>query len=245
MLLLALALAPVAFLFTYVYLRDKYEPEPLKYLIISFLLGIVVAVPVILLGEQLTVLTGTSTESNWINLLVYAFVVVALTEEGFKYLAVRLYMYRHKEFDEPYDGIMYAVAVSLGFAAIENVLYVFMSGDEAIQTGVLRMFTAIPAHAVFGVVMGYFMGHAKFQEDKNKAILDHLKGLGLAVLLHGLYDYFLFLGDEYLLIFTLITLVLGLYLSRKAIREHAANSPHREMAPPPELDTPTDSDSLT
>ena len=236
MLLLALALGPVAFLFTYIYLRDKYEPEPVKYLIISFLLGIVIAFPVIFFGEQLQGYTGTSGESNWIDLLIYAFVVVALVEEGFKYLALRIYMYRHKEFDEPYDGIMYGAAVSLGFAAIENVLYVFMSEGQAVQTGLLRMFTAVPAHAVFGVVMGYFLGHAKFATEKKKATLDHLKGVGAAVLLHGLYDYFLFLGVEYLVPFTFLTLALGVYLARRAMREHALISPHQYTPPAPEPD---------
>lgn len=244
MLLLALALGPIAFLFTYIYLRDKYEREPLKYLIISFLLGILIAFPVVFFGEQLQAYTGTSGDSNWVDLLIYAFIVVALTEEGFKYLALRLYMYRHEEFDEPYDGIMYGAAVSLGFAAIENVLYVFMASDEAVQTGLLRMFTAVPAHAVFGVVMGYFLGHAKFATEKKKASLDHLKGLGAAVLLHGLYDYFLFLGVEFLVPFTFVTLLLGIYLARRAMREHALISPHRAGMPAPELDPLSDENPL-
>jgi RsiW-degrading membrane proteinase PrsW (M82 family) len=242
MLLLALALGPVAFFFTYVYLRDKYEREPLKYLIISFLLGVLIAFPVIFFGEQLQAYTGTSGDANWIDLLIYAFVVVALTEEGFKYLALRLYMYRHEEFDEPYDGIMYGAAVSLGFAAIENILYVFMASEAAVETGLLRMFTAVPAHAVFGVMMGYFLGHAKFATDKKKATLDHLKGLGSAILLHGIYDYFLFLGVEYLVPFTFLTLILGIFVARRAIREHAANSPHRHGLPTPEIGQIPDED---
>ena len=74
-----------------------------------------------------------------------------------------------KEFDEPYDGIMYGVAVSLGFAAIENVLYVYMDGG-GYQTGLLRMFTAVPAHAVFGVMMGYFVRGKIISEEKNPPI---------------------------------------------------------------------------
>ncbi len=236
MILLALALAPIAFIFTFVYLRDKYEREPLKYLIITFILGVCTAVPVIYVGEQLRIFTGTSTESpSVLDLMIYAFIVVAMTEEGMKYLVLRFYNYPHKEFDEPYDGIMYGVAVSLGFAAIENVLYVYMDGG-GYETGLLRMFTAVPAHAVFGAMMGYFVGRAKFMTQGNVAI-ERLKGLLIAILFHGLYDFFLFLpgsgiipkesawGSLALLAF--VTLYIGIRLARKAMRDHAEISPHK------------------
>lgn len=225
--LLALALAPVAFIFTYVYLRDEYEREPLKYLIITFLLGILIAGPVILLGEYLEEVTEITvdTESIW-KLLIYAFLIVATTEEVMKYLVLRLYNYPHKQFDEPYDGIMYGVAVSMGFAAIENVLYVVFS-DDGYQTGLVRMFTAVPAHAMFGALMGYFAGKAKFLENRKRAWMELTKGLLIAILFHGIYDYFIFLGDEYLAGFALVSLVVGLFLARKAMKLHADISPHR------------------
>ncbi|MEZ4827398.1 MAG: PrsW family glutamic-type intramembrane protease [Bacteroidia bacterium] len=225
--LLALALAPVVFIFTYVYLRDEYEREPLKYLIISFLLGVMIAFPVVFIGEMLSSATGISNEAESPGeLFIYAFFVVALTEELMKYLVLRYYNYPHKEFDEPYDGIMYAVAVSLGFAAIENILYVFTS-DGGLETGLLRMFTAVPAHAVFGVIMGYFVGRAKFLGENGNPWLERMKGLAGAVFLHGLYDYFLFLGNEYLVLFAFVALVSGIWLAYRAMRLHADLSPHK------------------
>ena len=224
MILVALALAPIVFLFTYVYLQDKYEREPLRYLIISFILGVFTAFPVLFISEQVDTYTNITLTAMP---LVYAFVVVALTEEGMKYLVLRWYNYPHKEFDEPYDGIMYGVAVSLGFAAIENVMYVFMSGGDPYETGIGRMFTAVPAHAMFGVMMGYFVGRAKFLA-KGSRFLERMKGLGTAVFFHGTYDYFLFLGKSYLVPFSIVSLAVGIFLARKAIHLHADISPHKE-----------------
>lgn len=227
--LLALALAPVVFLFTYVYLKDEYEREPLKYLVITFGLGVMTAAPVIWIGNLLQDLTGASASAHeWVSVALYAFVVVGLSEEGMKYLVLRWYNYPHKEFDEPYDGIMYGVAVSLGFAAIENILYVFnASGDDGFSTAMIRMFTAVPAHAMFGVMMGYFVGKAKFMSRPGRAYKTRMIGLGAAILFHGWYDFFLFLGNEYLILFAFLSLIIGLWLARQAMKDHAAISPHR------------------
>ena len=227
--LLALALAPIVFIFTFVYLKDEFEKEPLKYLIITFVLGILIAAPVIYIGEYLQELTGTSQGSGEIgDLFIYAFFVVAFTEEVMKYLVLRFYNYPHKEFDEPYDGIMYGVAVSLGFAAIENVLYVFGSEGAEIQIGLLRMFTAVPAHAMFGIMMGYFVGRAKFIGVDGNPFLERMKGLGVAILFHGVYDYFLFLGDAALAIFAFVALAVGLFLANRAMKIHVEVSPHKD-----------------
>ncbi|RMG67458.1 MAG: protease PrsW [Bacteroidetes bacterium] len=230
--LLALALAPIAFIFTYVYLKDRYEREPLKYLLITFVFGGLTAVPVIMVGQWLQEVTGTSATSSPADLLIYSFIVVAMTEEGMKYLVLRWYNYPHREFDEPYDGIMYGVAVSLGFAAIENILYVLNGG---MGTGLIRMFTAVPAHASFGAMMGFFVGRAKF--GSRRPMLDRLKGLLVAIIFHGLYDYFLFLGNTSLTVISFVALMVGVYLARRAMRLHVEDSPHR-FGPPPGDMTP-------
>ena len=227
--LFALALATVVFIFTYVYLKDEYEREPLQHLVLSFVLGILCAFPVVFIGGRLRILLDVSGNSSPLELIVYAFVVVALVEEGMKYLVLRWYCYRHEEFDEPYDGIMYGVAISMGFAAIENVLYVFGEGGGW-ETGVARMLTAVPAHGIFGVFMGYYVGKAKFMSEGN-AYLERMKGLGAAVLWHGGYDYFLFLGWEELVFLSLAMVFLGVRLSRKAIKLHQSISPHKAQIP--------------
>ena len=150
---------------------------------------------------------------------IKAFLVVGLTEEFSKYIIVRYYAQPKKAFDEPYDGIMYAVMVSMGFAATENIMYVLESGYI---TGILRALTAVPAHATFGILMGYFMGKAKFSKNRIKL---NLLGLLLAVTFHGFYDFFLFI--EFIpgiWVGAFLSLILGIILSHKAIKKHQKDS---------------------
>jgi RsiW-degrading membrane proteinase PrsW (M82 family) len=88
------------------------------------------------------------------------------------------------------------------------------------------MFTAVPAHAVFGILMGYFAGRAKFMA-KGSPQIERLKGLLIAVLFHGLYDFFLFLNWPYIFALAFVTLGLGIYIAKRAIRLHNQNSPHK------------------
>ncbi len=97
---------------------------------------------------------------------------------------MRFVLFNNKNFNEPFDGIVYAVMVSMGFATLENILYVFHSG---FTTGVIRMFTAVPAHATFGALMGYFLGKAKF--SYNRKLFFTLMALLTATAFHGSYDY--------------------------------------------------------
>jgi Predicted membrane protein len=109
---------------------------------------------------------------------------VALAEEFSKYIIVKYYAQPKGAFNEPYDGIMYAVMVSMGFACTENIMYVLRGGTEV---AILRAFTAVPAHATFAILMGYYMGKAKFSKQPK---LLNLTGLALATLFHGAYDFF-------------------------------------------------------
>jgi protease PrsW len=227
LILATIALAPIVVIFTIVFMLDKYEREPIKLLIVSFILGIVIALPVILVESWLKDTLGLREEMLSVGqTALLAFVVVALSEEGFKFLILRFYAYRRQEFNEPYDGIMYAVAVSMGFAAIENVLYV--SGGGVI-VAVLRAFSAVPAHGAFAHMMGYFVGKAKFAATAGKRAGFMLTGLGLAVLTHGAYDFFLMYNEAAWAVFSLVTLVVTLILAWIAIRAHRRNSPFRNQ----------------
>lgn len=222
----SVALGPIAILFTIVFLLDRYDREPLKLLILSFLFGVIIAVPVVYaeiylkLAFQITQDDGNSFGTT----MLLAFVVVALSEEGFKFLVLRLYAYPRKAFNEPFDGIMYAVAISMGFAAIENVLYVYGGG---LIVGLVRMVTAVPAHGMFAHLMGYFAGLAKFAEGRGKRIGLLLLGLFLAVLAHGLYDFFLMYDYAAFGLFSLVVLMVILVLAIRAIRAHRKRSPFR------------------
>lgn len=179
----------------YVYIRDKYEKEPLGLLLKALLAGALTTIPVILINSWLD---GYKVYFDGLQQVGYvAFVVAGFVEELCKFAALYLLIWSHREFNEKFDGIVYAVFISLGFALIENILYVFKYGET---TGYLRAFTAVPAHALFGVTMGYFFSLAKFG-GKNRS-LNLLKAFLIPVLLHGIYDFILMSQHEmYLLIF--------------------------------------------
>jgi RsiW-degrading membrane proteinase PrsW (M82 family) len=119
--------------------------------------------------------------------------VAAFTEELFKFLVLFLLIWKRPEFNEKFDGIVYAVFVSLGFAGVENVLYVISSG---VETGIVRAVTAVPAHAVFGITMGFYFGMAKFYVKEQSALKQ--KALLYPIILHGIYDFILFTGIAWL-----------------------------------------------
>jgi len=217
--LILLAIAPVFIIILYIYFKDKYEKEPNNLLIYTFLLGAIVSVIITTILYNISDKLIPLDDSNAFQLFIKAFFVVGLIEEFSKYVIVRYYSQSKKEFNEPYDGIMYAVMVSMGFAATENILYVLEGGYKV---ALLRAFTAIPAHATFGVLMGYFMGKAKFSKSKIKM---NLAGLLLAIFFHGAYDYFLFLNFiPGIWIGAFVSLIIGIILSKKAIKIHQDNS---------------------
>jgi RsiW-degrading membrane proteinase PrsW (M82 family) len=219
-LLLLLALAPCLFLLWYFYHRDKYEPEPKKNIIKIFLLGAVMVIPAGLL--EMGIGAGIDAVTVGIaNAFIMSFFVIAPIEELLKYFAVKQWIYRSLEFDEVMDGIVYTVAASLGFATIENILYVFQHG---IQVAIARAFLAIPGHAFFGALMGYYIGRAKFNKEKEGTLL--FKGVLLAVLMHGLYDFLLLTQTALALLVIVLIIVLGIFV-RKDLRRAERQSKKR------------------
>lgn len=222
--LLGLALAPGTAIGIYIYLKDKHEREPLALLLVSFFYGILSTIVTLTISWPLNALLIVR-ESTVVTQFVEAFFKVALVEEFSKFIFVRFILFNNKNFNEPFDGIVYAVMVSMGFATLENVIYVFNYG---LATGILRMFTAVPAHATFGVLMGYFLGKAKF--SYNKKFMYSVMGLLTATLFHGAYDYFWFIAEienvwTGVWIFAIVALITGFILSRAAIRLHQQASP--------------------
>lgn len=232
MILLALTLAPCVAIVLYIIYKDKYEKEPLRYLIISFILGCITIVPAVLLEEYLENYFFVSTDP--ITTAFHAFLGVALPEDLLKFLVLRWYIFRKKDFNEPMDGIVYSVMISMGFAAVENIFYVIDSGG-GVGTALLRMFTAVPAHAIFGIAMGYYAGKAKFDTWNSTSLL--LQGFLVAFILHGLYDFFLFQQNfEFLGLLSFVGVALSIRYAKRAIHEHVEASPFKnsiqEITPP-------------
>jgi len=198
------SLAPVFIILFYIYLRDKYEKEPLGMLVKALLLGIVIVLPVIFVERLLMNLmpeAGKAASAAW-----HAFVVAGTTEELFKFLALYLLIWNSPSFNEKFDGIVYAVFVSLGFAGVENVLYVL---DGGMQTALTRALTAVPAHAIFGITMGYYLGIAHMYTELRGKYLG--RALLIPIILHGIYDFILMVEIGWLLLL-FVPYVIVLYI---------------------------------
>ena len=202
--LILLAIAPVIAIAFYVYIRDKYEKEPVRLLLIALFAGIICAIPVLLIE----ILLGFFITNDNPSFLAFynAFVVAGFTEELFKFLALFILIWKKKEFNEKFDGIVYAVFISLGFAGIENIIYVLQHGES---TGYIRALVSVPGHALFGVTMGYYFGLAKFYKEKRKAFMT--RALLYPIILHGIFDFILMLGN-YRLLVGFIPYVIFLYI---------------------------------
>lgn len=236
--LLSLALAPGIAIGIYIYLKDSHEREPILLLLLSFLYGGFSTAVTYAISYPIHLFFLTE-NANVLDQFYNAFFKVALIEEFSKFIFVRFILYPNKNFNEPFDGIVYAVMVSMGFATVENLIYVF---EQGFVTGVLRVFTAVPAHATFAVIMGYFLGKAKFSRTQSS----YFSTLALIAptLFHGTYDYFWFISYvPGLWIGGLASLAVGFILSRRAMNVHHRNSPFLPKQKPPEEDDVRTNDS--
>jgi len=193
----------------------------------SFLLGVLSIIPATLATKGIKYLFNIdhTNDAPDLDQLYYAFMAVAFSEEASKFIALRWFAYPKKEFDEPFDGITYSVMISMGFATIENCLYLY--NDQGFSTGIHRMFTAVPGHASFAVVMGYYVGLSKFSHKNYPQWI----GLLAAIVLHGLYDACLFLRHyPVMVIIAVLIVAISIFYSLKAIRLHQENSPFNKGA---------------
>jgi RsiW-degrading membrane proteinase PrsW (M82 family) len=205
--LLVLAIAPAVFILWYVYRKDYYEPEPLRLVIQVFLLG------------GLSVIPAAVIEYPFPSGIITSSVVAPFVEEMIKFCVVFFFVYRLPEFDEPVDGMMYAAAAGLGFAAVENVFYVLEGG---IAVGVLRAIASVPGHMIFSCIWGYALGTAKFRPGSaGRPIV--IAGLAGSIVLHGIFNFSLEVYEVAGLVFILFFLIpLGLWYTRKNIsKAHA------------------------
>jgi RsiW-degrading membrane proteinase PrsW (M82 family) len=178
--LLVIAIAPVVFLAWFIYTRDKYEREPRRLILKTFLVGAALVIPVIVVELVGGLILPPSEDP--LSLFLYFLLVVALVEESSKYLAVRVSVYGSREFDEPLDGLVYGGIAGLGFAAPENLLYVLSRG---VTLGVFRAVLSVPAHALWGAIIGYYLSLQKLKSVRSAGI----RGLSIAIIFHTAFDY--------------------------------------------------------
>ncbi len=206
------------------YINDKdLDKEPRKLIARIFIYGILSIVPILVLETLANKYVSTENFTNYVSLFINAFVSIGLIEEGAKWVIVNKAVYYDKEFNHPYDAIIYCVFASLGFALIENLIYVFATGA---LLGVLRAVTAIPAHTCNGVIMGYFLGKAKKEEYNSNEKMSKkymFYSLLLPIITHTLYDFVILMQNKYTLvsfiIFTCFLIIIGFVIVEKVSKE--------------------------
>jgi RsiW-degrading membrane proteinase PrsW (M82 family) len=221
------AVIPAVILLRYIYRHDTMEQEPAGLLVVLLFMGVIAALcSGVLEGIAQSILGILVAPGSRLHTILLAFLVVAAVEEGMKFWLLRRRTWRHPAFNYRFDGIVYAVAVSLGFAAFENIFYVFSYG---LQVAVSRALLAVPAHTAFAVYMGAFYGRAKYldvygQHKASKANL--FAGFLVASALHAFYDSCAMLGsDTAMLVFAVFVIAMYIIVIRRVRTESRTDHP--------------------
>lgn len=218
--ILTAAVAPGISLLTYLYLRDKYDAEPIHMVARMFVLGLLIVIPIMVIQRGLELWLGSHPG-------VFVFLESSGIEEFVKWFVLLHVIYNHTEFDEPYDGIVYAASISLGFATMENVLYAVYS-PATFGTLLGRALLPVSGHALFGIMMGYYFGKAKFAPEKKRKFL--AISLLLPFVAHAAYDWIIIsVRSNYLWFMIPFMAVLWVWCLRK-INSANSRSPFRFMA---------------
>lgn len=208
------AVAPAVVLGIMMVRKDK-RPEPLGWLLGAAGAGVLVALAVIALGY---LLLPEIPDDSFIGAFLTSFINAAIPEEGLKFLALYLLVRRCKHFDEVFDGVVYAVCIGMGFAGLENILYLFGTDEGWMWVGISRALLSVPAHYFFAVIMGSFFALGWFDRRNRKFYMT--AALLLPILVHGLYDTLCFsMGiDETFSGFLLLAFLLGFNYIRKYVK---------------------------
>ena len=220
--MLIAAVAPAIILLYYIRKKDKYVPEPWREILKAFLLG-TLSIPLSLCFSVPLEWLGFCPADvlNISDAVQVSFFGAAIPEELAKMIILLIFLKTSRYFDEYMDGIVYAVAVSMGFAAVENIVYLLSSFDGWREVGISRAIFAVPGHFADGVAMGYFFALSRFGE-KSKRIFMFLLAFAVPVLLHGIYDSLLFatgvVGEGTSLLLSTAFIVFFIYLQKYATR---------------------------
>jgi protease PrsW len=218
--ILSAGIAPGLALLSYFYLKDQYESEPISMVFKTFLFGALLVFPIMFIQYVL------EAEGVFQSSLADAFLSSSLLEEFFKWFILFYTIYQHITFDEPYDGIVYGASVSLGFATAENIFYLIALG---VEHALGRALLPVSSHALFGVIMGYYIGKGKFSATSRKKWIAF--SLLIPFLLHGIYDYILISLKHWIYImlpFMIFLWWLGLRKVKKA-RAHSESHMNNQI----------------
>ena len=220
---LVAGLVPCVVLLWYINKKDSIEKEPTGLLVKLIFLGCLSTIPAMVLelvGTNILTSIGMD-ETSYLYIFVENFFIVALAEEGCKKLMLRLGSWKNPAFNYVFDGVVYGVCVALGFAGLENVLYISGFGMEV---AVVRGLAAVPLHAICGVFMGHFYGlEKKYTATGMTGLAKNVKTLSIVipVLIHGFYDFAASIGSDTFAYIWLGFVVLMDIVAIKAIRQYS------------------------
>ena len=207
--ILAAALLPAIILMIYVYKQDTVEKEPIGLLLALFGVGMLSCIPASILEEVFTgFLDASAPQDKTTYYLIMCFGIIAIAEEGSKLFFLKRKTWRDPNFNYTFDGLVYAVFIGLGFAGLENILYVMNFGFGVV---ISRGLLAIPGHCTFAVFMGLFYSRSKFFDTygkRGRTKLSMFLAFFVPVLLHGYYDFCLMMTDDRLTYAFLIFVVI-------------------------------------
>jgi RsiW-degrading membrane proteinase PrsW (M82 family) len=231
MFLALVAAAPSLALLSYFYLRDRYEREPVGHIVAAYVLGMFALAA----AQGLVFMASDWVSSDWLHSggeparFFDAFVLAGVAEELAKWVVLVAAVYAWREFDEPMDGLLYGVAIALGFAALEN--FPFLS-SRGLAIAWQRAIFAVPAHALFGGCMGFYVGRAKFAPAdgmrRHRFWLSMILSFVVPVGFHGAYDFALLhgLGWKVWTAVTLLSLAFWVFVLRR-VKRAQKDSPYR------------------
>jgi len=186
--LFIIAITPAIVIVLGLYLSDRHDREPFKILVLTYLLGALSVIPIIIVEEMLLMF---NVFTDVLYALYTSFIVAGLTEEFFKRLVVLKFPYRTKYFNEKLDGIIYSVFASMGFATVENIVYVVYRYANNPHVGLYRGIFSVPAHAVFAITMGYYLSLSRYDSDERRKRINLRRSLYMPILLHGTFNFIL------------------------------------------------------
>lgn len=208
--LLAVAIAPCLALFSYFYLRKQIHHDPSRSLLHTYIYGMILTFPIMFIQYVF------EEEGVFQSVFISDVVFTSGLEEFFKWLVLLVVVFSHVDFEDPYDGILFGASVSLGFATVENILYLLTFG---VEEALIRALLPVSSHALFGVVMGYYLGRAKFVEQSSKnpmLFLSFFTAFGL----HFVYNALVMTGSIRLYLLIPFMLFLWWFALKQVKRAH-------------------------
>ncbi|MGL4797732.1 MAG: PrsW family intramembrane metalloprotease [Paraclostridium sp.] len=204
--LLIISIAPSITFLIWIYLKDKYEKEPIIFLLKLFFIGALTSIPAIIIED---ILFKLDINNIYIKMAYVSFIVAAFSEEILKSIALIIFTLKNRHFTEKLDGIVYSIFVSLGFATIENIIYIVNGNNtQILELGLSRAVISIPAHIMFAITMGYYLSLYKFTHENKKLQKTYLiKSILIPILQHGVFDFILMFKSKSTLLLFFIYLI--------------------------------------